>query len=62
MQPLPEGTRIRHKRLGFGRILESDDERTLVQFEIHGFMRFNTHYVELQVIQGPPASISLGRR
>ena len=51
VRPLPEGTRIKHARLGFGRILESDDERTLVSFEVHGFMRFNTHFLEALVIE-----------
>lgn len=38
-------------RYGFGKILESDEERTLVNFEIHGFMRFDTRLLSLAVVQ-----------
>ncbi len=54
MQVLPKGTRILHDRLGRGEVLESDDDRTLINFETHGYMRFNTRFLEVLVIR-PPA-------
>lgn len=51
MEVLPEGTRVQHVRYGFGKILESDEERTLVNFAIHGFMRFDTRLLSLAVVQ-----------
>lgn len=51
MEVLAEGTRVRHVRYGLGKILESDEERTLINFEVHGFMRFNTRFLSLRVVQ-----------
>ena len=53
MQALPQGTRVRHPRYGIGQIIESDTNHTLVSFETHGFMRFNTCYLDLTVIRNP---------
>ena len=53
MQALPLGTRVRHVLYGLGEIVESDANLTLVSFELHGFMRFNTHYLDLSVLHPP---------
>jgi hypothetical protein len=53
MQALPEGTRIIHDRLGRGQILESNQNHTLINFETHGYMRFNTCFLEVLVLRAP---------
>lgn len=56
MQALPEGTRVRHMRLGLGEILESNADHTLIHFDIHGFMRFNTRFLNIAVVRWGPGT------
>lgn len=52
MQILFEGTRVKHLCYGFGEVLEADEERTLIGFDVHGFMRFSTRLLNVIVVNG----------
>ncbi len=60
MPVLPQGTHVRHPRYGLGKIVESDTNLTLVSFEAHGFMRFNTCYLDLTIVAHPEAHTPSG--
>ncbi len=42
MKALPKGQYIKHFLYGFGVITESDEERTSIDFDLHGIREFVT--------------------
>ena len=49
MQALPQGQYVKHYRYGFGLITESDPEETSIEFETHGFKRFVTRLMVVEL-------------
>ncbi len=63
MQVLPAGQYIKHELYGFGVVMESDPERTTIDFDSHGTKKFVT---SLMIAEGigevPPKSARPRRR
>lgn len=54
MTALPKGQYIKHYRYGFGVILESDDESTLIEFELGGTRNFVTKLLVVELSDFTP--------
>ncbi len=54
MQVLSEGQPIRHELYGAGVIVESDNDRTTVDFDDHGTRKFVTSLWMAEVVGEPP--------
>jgi hypothetical protein len=62
MDVLLEGQKIRHELYGEGVVLESDEERTTIEFDDHGEKKFVTSLMTCQVIGEAPKKKTRGRR
>lgn len=54
MKALPKGQYIKHFQYGFGVITESDEDRTAIDFDIHGMKKFVTSLMEVDPAEGTP--------
>ena len=54
MKALPAGKYIRHFQYGLGVITESDEERTSIDFDIHGPKKFVTSLMVVEPAEGTP--------
>ena len=54
MKPLPEGQYIKHFQYGLGVVIESDEERTSIDFNEHGTKFFVTSIMVVEAAEGEP--------
>ena len=54
MKALPKGKYIKHFLYGFGVITESNEERTFIDFDIHGMKKFVTSLMVVDPAEGTP--------
>jgi hypothetical protein len=54
LKPLPEGQYIKHFQYGLGVVIESDEERTSIDFNDHGPKLFVTGIMVVEVAEGEP--------
>ena len=54
MKPLPEGQYIKHFQYGLGVVIESDEERTSIDFNDHGPKLFVTGIMVVELAEGEP--------
>lgn len=54
MTALPKGQYVKHYRYGFGIVIESDDEGTSIEFEVHGPKNFVTRLMDLELSDYTP--------
>ncbi len=62
MKALPEGQYIKHFQYGLGVITESDSERTLIDFDLHGPKVFVTSIMVVEPAEGTPPKRKRARR
>ena len=62
MRTLPKGQYIKHFQYGFGVITESNEERTAIDFDIHGMKKFVTSLMAVDPAEGAPPKRSHGKR
>jgi hypothetical protein len=48
MNALPQGQYVKHYRYGFGLIIQSDEEETSIEFELHGPKKFLTRLLVVE--------------
>ena len=54
MKALPKGQDIRHFQYGLGVITESNEQRTSIDFDIHGIKKFVTGLMAVDPAEGTP--------
>ena len=54
MTALPKGQYVKHYRYGFGIVIESDEEGTSIEFEVHGPKNFVTRLMDLELSDYTP--------
>jgi hypothetical protein len=54
MKALPKGQYIRHFQYGLGVITESNEQRTSIDFDIHGMKKFVTSLMAVDPAEGTP--------
>jgi hypothetical protein len=54
LKPLPEGQYIKHFQYGLGVVIESDEERTSIDFNDHGPKIFVTSIMVVEPAEGEP--------
>lgn len=54
MKALPKGQYIKHFQYGLGVITESDDQRTSIDFDVHGMKKFVTSLMVVDFAEGTP--------
>lgn len=54
MTALPKGQYVKHYRYGFGIVIESDDEGTSIEFEVHGPKNFVTRLMDVELSDYTP--------
>lgn len=54
MTALPKGQYVKHYRYGFGIVIESNEEGTSIEFEVHGSKNFVTKLMELELSDYTP--------
>ena len=54
MKPLPEGQYIKHFQYGLGVVVESDEERTSIDFNDYGTKLFVTSIMVVEATEGEP--------
>ena len=54
MKALPKGQYIKHFQYGCGVITESDQERTSIDFDVHGIKKFVTSLMVVDPAEGTP--------
>ncbi len=62
MRALPEGQYIKHFQYGLGVITESDNERTSIDFDLHGMKKFVTSLMVVELAEGTPPKRSRSKR
>ncbi len=62
MKALPEGQYIKHFQYGLGVITESDNDRTSVDFDLHGMKKFVTSIMVVEIAEGTPPKRKRARR
>jgi hypothetical protein len=62
MKALPKGQYIRHSQYGLGVITESNEQRTSIDFDIHGMKKFVTGLMAVDPAEGTPPKRSRARR
>ncbi len=62
MQVLRESQYIKHARYGFGTVIQSDANRTTVDFELHGPKKFVTSMWEAELAGEAPPKPSRPKR
>ncbi len=54
MKSVPKGQYIKHFQYGCGVIMESDAERTTIDFDLHGVKKFVTSIMVVDLAEGTP--------
>jgi hypothetical protein len=54
LKPLPEGQYIKHFQYGLGVVIESDEDRTSIDFNDHGPKIFVTSIMVVELAEGEP--------
>lgn len=54
MKALQEGAYIKHFQYGLGVVTESDNERTSIEFDLHGPKKFVTSMMVVEIAEGTP--------
>lgn len=62
MKPLPEGQYIKHFQYGLGVVIESDEERTSIEFNDHGPKLFVTSIMVVEIAEGEPPKRKRAKR
>jgi hypothetical protein len=62
MKALVEGQYIKHFQYGNGVITESNDDRTSIDFDLHGMKKFVTSIMVVEPAEGEPPKRSRGKR
>jgi len=62
MKALAEGQYIKHFQYGLGVVMESDDERTSIDFDLHGPKKFVTSLMVVEPAEGTPPKRKRARR
>src|SRR5258708_2397444 len=62
MKALPKGQYIRHFQYGLGVITESNEQRTSIDFDIHGMKKFVTGLMAVDPAEGTPPKRSPPKR
>ncbi len=62
MHVLPEGQYIKHQQYGLGVVMESDSERTMIDFDSFGKKLFVTGLMSAELIGEAPEGASRKRR
>ncbi|MGC2278512.1 MAG: hypothetical protein WA603_00745 [Candidatus Acidiferrales bacterium] len=62
MKALPEGQYIKHFQYGLGVITESDNDRTSIDFDLHGMKKFVTSIMVVELAEGTPPKRRRARR
>jgi hypothetical protein len=62
MKALPKGQYIRHFQYGLGVITESNEQRTSIDFDIHGMKKFVTGLMAVDPAEGTPPKRSRAKR
>jgi hypothetical protein len=62
LKPLPEGQYIKHFQYGLGVVIESDEERTSIDFNDHGSKVFVTSIMVVEPAEGEPPKRKRAKR
>ena len=62
MKALEEGAYIKHFQYGLGVVTESDNERTSIDFDLHGMKKFVTSLMVVEPAEGTPPKRSRSKR
>ena len=62
MKALPEGQYIKHFQYGLGVVTESDNERTSIDFDLHGPKKFVTSIMVVEMAEGTPPKRKRAKR
>ena len=62
MKALQEGAYIKHSQYGLGVVTESDSERTLIEFDLHGPKKFVTSIMVVEAAEGTPPKRKRAKR
>jgi hypothetical protein len=62
MKTLPKGQYIRHFQYGLGVITDSNEQRTSIDFDIHGMKKFVTSLMAVDPAEGTPPRRSRRKR
>jgi hypothetical protein len=62
LKALPEGQYIKHFQYGLGVITESDNDRTSIDFDLHGMKTFVTSIMVVEIAEGTPPKRKRAKR
>jgi hypothetical protein len=62
VKALPEGQYIKHFQYGLGVITESDNDRTSIDFDLHGMKKFVTSIMVVELAEGTPPKRKRAKR
>jgi len=62
LKALPEGQYIKHFQYGLGVITESDNDRTSIDFDLHGMKKFVTSIMVVEFAVGTPSERKRAKR
>ncbi|MGC2065467.1 MAG: hypothetical protein WA641_04460 [Candidatus Acidiferrales bacterium] len=62
MKALPEGQYNKHFQYGLGVNTESDNDRTSIDFDLHGMKKFVTSIMVVEIAEGTPPKRKRARR
>ena len=62
MKALQEGAYIKHFQYGLGVVTESDNERTSIEFDLHGPKKFVTSIMVVEAAEGTPPKRARAKR
>ena len=62
MKALQIGAYIKHFQYGLGVITESDNDRTSIDFDLHGMKKFVTSIMVVEIAEGTPPKRKRAKR
>ena len=62
MKAFKESQYLKHAQYGYGVVTESDQDRTIIDFETHGKKKFVTSLVQVELVDGDPPKAARGSR
>jgi hypothetical protein len=62
LKALQEGAYIKHFQYGLGVVTESDNDRTLIEFDLHGPKKFVTSIMVVEAAEGTPPKRKRAKR
>jgi hypothetical protein len=62
LKALPDGQYIKHFQYGLGVITESDNDRTSIDFDLHGMKKFVTSIMVVEIAEGTPPKRKRAKR